>query len=413
MMTNENDEEIKVTFWTYKSYFGEYWGGWRFYLIYTFVMFLFVGFKTGGDYFIGLWAQSSDQRADLTYYGCLTFAFSTAVSISIAWRSYLVLIANWGATRKLHMDMISKVLDAPVNLYFDVTPIGAILNRFSKDLNQLETQQGFLISSISQSVILLIQILAVAVYSSYWILLIVPVFAFMCLRLVNQTIRALQETSRLFSTTKSPLLSHMSETQSGSSTIRAFERQKSFETTNNKFLNDNINSTLMMSAVNSYFSVRLDLVSCLITLVLTISCVVLRDEANPIMLSLLLTYSLNIQIYLYSLLRWYMNLESQMVICTRCLKFKDVVQERDDGDASLLHDRPHWPERGKVVVRNARLRYRPDTEEVLRGISFEVMPNEKVGIVGRTGAGKSTICLGLSRIVEIHGGSIEIDGINI
>ena len=81
----------------------------------------------------------------------------------------------------------------------------------------------------------------------------------------------------------------------------------------------------MMSAVNSYFSIRLDLISCAMTTIITSACVALRDHSDPVMLSLLLTYSLNTQIILYSILRWYMSLESQMVTVTRCCKLKDVI----------------------------------------------------------------------------------------
>jgi ABC-type multidrug transport system fused ATPase/permease subunit len=75
--------------------------------------------------------------------------------------------------------------------------------------------------------------------------------------------------------------------------------------------------------------------------------------------------------------------------------------------------RDQWPEEGKIVFDKVNLRYRPNTEIILRDLSFEVKPREKIGVVGRTGAGKSTICLSLSRIVEIASGSINIDGVNI
>jgi ABC-type multidrug transport system fused ATPase/permease subunit len=75
--------------------------------------------------------------------------------------------------------------------------------------------------------------------------------------------------------------------------------------------------------------------------------------------------------------------------------------------------RDQWPEEGKIVFDRVNLRYRPNTEIILRDLSFEVKPREKIGVVGRTGAGKSTICLSLSRIVEIASGSINIDGVNI
>lgn len=84
----------------------------------------------------------------------------------------------------------------------------------------------------------------------------------------------------------------------------------------------------MMSAANSYFAIRLDMISCLMTTILSTICVVLRGSANPIMLGLILTYSLNIANALQLLLKWYMVLEGQMVTATRCLKLKDVEHER-------------------------------------------------------------------------------------
>ena len=94
----------------------------------------------------------------------------------------------------------------------------------------------------------------------------------------------------------------------------------------------------------------------------------------------------------------------------------DVPQESMKGTEEqklfFVH-RDQWPEEGKIVFDKVNLRYRPNTEIILRDLSFEVKPREKIGVVGRTGAGKSTICLSLSRIVEIASGSINIDGVNI
>lgn len=107
-----------------------------------------------------------------------------------------------------------------------------------------------------------------------------------------------------------------------------------------------------------------------------------------------------------------------MVSVQRCLKLLEVPQEREmppslAEDAAVNQDLEGWPSQGAIAFNEVKLRYRAKTELVLKGLSFEVQGGLKIGIVGRTGAGKSTISLALTRIVEIESGSIIIDGINI
>ena len=111
-----------------------------------------------------------------------------------------------------------------------------------------------------------------------------------------------------------------------------------------------------------------------------------------------------------------MYLQSNMVNADRCMKVLEVNQEREidfSVHRDLLEGRDQWPERGDLVFEGVSLKYRPTTETVLHKLSFKVQPGEKAGVVGRTGAGKSTICLSISRIVEIFEGQIQIDGIDI
>mmetsp|Transcript_31687 Transcript_31687/g.48508 ORF Transcript_31687/g.48508 Transcript_31687/m.48508 type:complete len:173 (-) Transcript_31687:370-888(-) len=110
-----------------------------------------------------------------------------------------------------------------------------------------------------------------------------------------------------------------------------------------------------------------------------------------------------------------MLVQSTMVNADRCLKILEIPQERTlpKGSPDQLRGRPDWPEQGRVSFDNVSLRYRPNTDVVLHDLSFSVGRGEKIGIVGRTGAGKSTICLSITRLVEIFQGSISIDGINI
>ena len=104
-----------------------------------------------------------------------------------------------------------------------------------------------------------------------------------------------------------------------------------------------------------------------------------------------------------------------MVNVNRCLTVLNVPQERnhDKDSYAFLQNRPNWPEQGRIEFNGVSLKYRPNTEIVLNKLSFNVSVGEKIGVVGRTGAGKSTICLSISRIVEIFEGQISIDGIDI
>jgi ABC-type multidrug transport system fused ATPase/permease subunit len=122
----------------------------------------------------------------------------------------------------MHQDMIRKVLNAPINLYFDVTPIGRILNKFSKDLSVIETNLSYIIGSLLGLFYQSIAILVVASLAVYWILLILPVLIYLTVKLYQQSISSYRETNRIESITKSPLISYLAETHSGASTIRAF-----------------------------------------------------------------------------------------------------------------------------------------------------------------------------------------------
>ena len=136
--------------------------------------------------------------------------------------------------------MIERVLHAPVNLYFDVTPIGRILNKFSKDLNGLETQIGWYMSATLSNLFMLLQVITVAIAAVKWIGLLLPFVLIVSCCYVMKATKANTETQRLFSTTNSPILSYIGEAVQGTSTIRAFNRQDDFADGFHKPLNDNI-----------------------------------------------------------------------------------------------------------------------------------------------------------------------------
>jgi ABC-type multidrug transport system fused ATPase/permease subunit len=134
-MIKDEDEEIKTSIKLYRAYWGKYYGGCTTFLLAIVLLVIFTVCRIGADYIIGLWSEADDQKEGLAFYGGLSGGLTLCLTVLVCCRSSLFLLQNWKATKKLHRDMIRATLNAPVNLYYDVTPIGRILNKFSKDLS--------------------------------------------------------------------------------------------------------------------------------------------------------------------------------------------------------------------------------------------------------------------------------------
>lgn len=133
---------------------------------------------------------------------------------------------SFKGTKQLHSDMVDRVMKAPVNLYFDTTPMGRVLNRFSKDLSVIENTLVYEIGSGYVNFYNLLAIFGVAAFVVPWILLVFPVILVCAIYLYRNAIAAIKETSRIESVTRSPLLSYLSEVINGNSTIRAFNKER-------------------------------------------------------------------------------------------------------------------------------------------------------------------------------------------
>lgn len=202
-----------------------YYGGWTFIVLSQLAMGGFLVTRLFSDFVIGQWASDPEQGASkFEYYCILCFAMAVGQFAAMTIRAGVLLLYSVAATKKLHGVMLRSVFEAPLNLYFDTTPIGRILNRFSKDLTLLDTQFGFTFSSTIALGYALVYTIMVAIIAVPWTALMLPfIFAwsFCIVRRVNKAIR---QTTRLEATTKSPVLSHLQETLSGGPTIRAFSR---------------------------------------------------------------------------------------------------------------------------------------------------------------------------------------------
>lgn len=196
-------------------------------------------------------------------------------------RSAGVHLFSWSATKKLHEDMVHSIFNAPVNLYFDRTPIARLMNIFSKDLNQLEIQMSYHASFFMIMFYNLISIGCIAAMAHIYMLVLIPMVIIICLDIVNTTLPAINEASQLTRMTKSPILSHIQDSMSGTSTIRVYGRTEEFIAQAQRLLNIDMLAIKIQQGVMQWLSLRINLLSIMLMAVIASACVLLRADVPP------------------------------------------------------------------------------------------------------------------------------------
>jgi ABC-type multidrug transport system fused ATPase/permease subunit len=222
----------------------------------------------------------------------------------------------------------------------------------------------------------------------------------------------MRQLKRLESASKSPIFSHFSESLNGSSTIRAYKAQSRFT---NKFA-DRIDENLLYyfpnNISNRWLALRLELVGNLITTFAALFAVLAKGHINPGVVGLSISYAMNVSQTLNWLVRMTADFETNIVSVERIKEYCEVPHEKE---WRIVETKPakSWPDQGHIVFKDYSVKYRKDLDMVLKNINADIKPGEKIGIVGRTGAGKSSLALGLFRLLEYSEGTILIDNIDI
>uniref|UniRef100_A0A8D0HEU4 Uncharacterized protein n=1 Tax=Sphenodon punctatus TaxID=8508 RepID=A0A8D0HEU4_SPHPU len=321
--------------------------------------------------------------------------------------------AGWTAVRAsriLHQQLLSNILRVPMG-FFDTTPTGRIVNRFAKDIFTVdETIPMSFRSWLTCLLAIISTLLMICLATPYFAIVILPlgVLYFFVQRFYVATSRQLR---RLDSVTRSPIYSHFSETVSGLSVIRAYGHQARFLQHNEVTMDINQKSVYSWIVSNRWLAVRLEFVGNLIVFFAALLAVLTRDSLDSGIVGLSISSALNVTKTLNWLVRMTSELETNIVAVERVHEYTEVANEA--AWVTAQRPPPGWPSKGEVQIVGYQVRYRPELELVLDGLSCEIRSMEKVGVVGRTGAGKSSLANCLFRILEAAGGKIVIDGVDI
>ena len=406
----DEDEEIGVVkFDVYKGY-AKYMGGICFLFMITIIMMLWQVNKGGSDLWLAYWSEpeNQDDSKKLVFF-IIYSSLGLASTIFIFFRIFLLGKGTIRLSRLLHNDMIDALIKAPINLFHETIPRGQIYNRLSKDLETLQyaffTFGSFLVSLFTVFGALVI----CSVYDLYS-LIFIPFIGIIGYLLTVFYLIGSRQLSRLESISHSPILNTINETIPGTDSIYASNKRENYL---NKFYN-NINNSfviqLFFSGTQNWFCMQFSFISFLYMSYLVLLTIFKADSMSSQSIGIMFTYSVLMERSMGWLFLQCSDMEISMVSMERCMNYTKIKSEINydlPSDEDLKKEQ--WPAHGAIRFENYSVKYRPNTEIVLKNISFSIKPNERVGVVGRTGSGKSTICLCLFRILEPLEGTIYID----
>ncbi|MCO5581786.1 hypothetical protein L7F22_035675 [Adiantum nelumboides] len=317
------------------------------------------------------------------------------------------------AANTLHKTMAMGVFNSPLS-FFEQNLSGRLLNRFSKDQACIDELLPNTAQSMLENIMGSIGSIAIIAVLVPWFLLALPPFVGVLLYFQRHYTAVSRELKRLDGISRSPISGHFIETLQGLTTIRAYRAEETIRTRLANLLDGNNSANILFQHVSRWLSFRLDLAAAVCVTVTALLVVLLQDRIAPGIAGVILVQSLQLTGLFQYGVRMAADTENNFTSVERVCAFADLEQEDGLGSPfELVSD--DWPSLGGILFLNYTMAYKEDLAPVLNKITLKVRPKEKVGIVGRTGAGKSSLVHALFRLVDNAGctGSICIDGIDI
>ncbi|XP_074103400.1 multidrug-Resistance like Protein 1 isoform X5 [Cotesia typhae] len=379
---------------------------------------VFQSFSIGSNIWVSKWSDDTEMFVNGTLdtvkrdtYVGVYGALGIGQVLSVVFSSMFIYLGTLRSSSSLMREALYNVMRGPMS-FFDTVPTGRILSRFGADVDIMDSKLPL---SIVQCLPCFLRVIATLVVISYstpiFIAVIVPigVLYYFIQRFYVATSRQLK---RLESVSRSPIYSHFGESITGAQTIRAFNVQERFIYESERRVDFNQMCYFPGIISNRWLAVRLEMVGNMIIFFAAIFSVAGRDSLSAGLVGLSVSYALQITQTLNWLVRMTSDVETNIVAVERIKEYGETPQEAPWEIPSTAPPKD-WPSEGRVEFRDYKVRYREGLDLVLNGLSFSVNGGEKVGIVGRTGAGKSSLTLSLFRIIEAAEGKIFIDGIDI
>ena len=390
------------------------------------------------DYTLARWAEAEGDRLSPW---CLAFYISFGIlAILLSLRSVYLNYWTCQSTQAVHIYSFNKIMQAPVTEFFDTHTVGEVLNKFSRDTEVMDSSVPEFLLQFCINVMQVTFTFGICLWSSPYMAIGFLPMCYLFWRASQVFACVSRDLKRMESVTRSPIFSSLSETLGGLDTIRAYGDSNRFLRNHEMKTDKNCTFNFHIWMCTSWMTIRLELATSLVLMSVSLFAVFMRQNTNAVALGLALSYGMqltalfqrcvqlgiDVGVYMTSVERVmeYMGLpQEQSVLKKLALPVTDTMGLITPGDVELTNMNPKgnkpigsndkkWPRQGAIEFQNVTFQYR-DNPPALRDLSFSIRSGERIGVCGRTGAGKSSIMFALFRMAEISSGEILVDNCNI
>ncbi|KAI9222621.1 hypothetical protein BC828DRAFT_365051 [Blastocladiella britannica] len=356
-------------------------------------------------------ANTLGTSVDLAYYLGVYGGLSVVNAFAMGLLCVITMvIMSIRASRTFHTSLVERVLHAPMSWY-DVVPAGRIVNRFSSDIDMLDLQIPLGMLNFTFGFGAILSTLVIMGITSPWVLVVMPFGTVYLYVIARFYLNASRELQRMASATKAPVYQKFEETLQGLVSIRAFQVENQFTADMAAAIDRNTRPAYLTPSLNRWLMVNSSILSSFFILGIGLIAVFMRGSTLAGLIGLGLTQAQQLTWTFRHFVMSLCDMETKMVAVERIRQYSQVPQEAPV-ETDLVTD-AEWPATGQLEFNAYSTTYREGLDPVLRGVSIAIPAGCKVGVVGRTGAGKSSLTLALFRIIEALDGSITLDGVDI
>ncbi|KAI1160700.1 P-loop containing nucleoside triphosphate hydrolase protein [Nemania serpens] len=351
--------------------------------------------------------MSVDPGRGMNFYLGIYIVLSVSAAFLSTLRWYYIFTGSVRASRELFARLNFIVLRAPLR-WLDTVPVGRVLNRFTADFHSVDTHLAYAVAFAANAFLNLLGVVVAGLFVSPVIILLAFLLLSVSVIFANQYLHAARSVKRMESITKSPVFEQFGSALTGVLTIRSFSKSQIYVERMYRRLDDWTVATWNLWLFNRWMSWRMSVVGSFFASFVTFY-ILLRPDMDSALAGFALSFALEFSGHIMWTIRHYANAELEMNAAERIVEYTELPTE----DLTGVRPPAAWPTEGRVEVNDLVVTYADDLPPVLKGLTFSVNRNERVGVIGRTGAGKSSLTLALFRFVEALSGSILIDGIDI
>ncbi|XP_047339561.1 ABC transporter C family member 10-like [Impatiens glandulifera] len=337
------------------------------------------------------------------------------MSIFLLVRSYGLVILGLKASNSIFSKLMTSLFGAPMS-FFDSTPLGRILSRVASDMNIVDLELGFKFGILTGTALNILFTFGVLFFLSWPVLFIVIPIVYVTILLQRFYFASSKELMRIEGTTKSSVACHLNESISGAITIRAFGEEERFFSNYLSLIDANASPSFHNFSSNEWLIQRLEILcaAVLSSSALALTLLNLNKPSNSGFIGMTLVYGLSLNIYVVLYVQSQCMVSNAIVAVERLEQYTHIQPEgRSDLQPTTTKPPENWPSNGRIEIFDLKIRYHMNSPLVLRGINCLIEGGSKVGIVGRTGSGKTTLISALFRLVEPTEGRIVVDNIDI